>query len=120
MHLPLQITFRNIEHSDALEAKVRERADDLDHCYGRIMSCRVIIEALHKHHRNGNQFHVRIDLTVPEAELIANREPDEHHAYTDVHVAIRDAFDAMRRQLEDYAQRERGEVKTHAGAMGPS
>jgi len=50
---------------------------------------------------------------VPGGELVANREPDEHHAYSDVYVAIRDAFDAMRRQLEDYARRQRGQVKEH-------
>lgn len=114
MQLPLQITFRNFERSNAVENKVKERAEDLDRCYNRITSCRVIIEALHKHHHRGNQFHVRVDLTVPEGELVANREPDAHHAYTDVYVAVRDAFDAAHRQLAEHAWRERGDVKTHA------
>lgn len=113
MQLPLQITFRNLERSDAIEAKVRERADELDQFHNHIMSCRVIIEALHKHHRRGNQFHVRVDITAPEGEIIASREPDDHHAYTDVFVAIRDAFDATRRQLEDQVRRGRGQVKAH-------
>jgi cold shock CspA family protein len=56
---------------------------------------------------------ISIDVTVPGGELVANREPDEHHGYTDVYVAIRDAFDAICRQLEDYAQRQSREVKTH-------
>lgn len=113
MQLPLQITFRNMPPSAAVEAKVRERAENLDKFHEHIMSCRVVIESPHKHHHRGNLYQVRIDVTVPDGELVATQEPDEHHAYVDVYVAIRDAFDAIRRQLEDYARRRRGDVKTH-------
>lgn len=113
LKLPLQITFRNLGHSEAIEAKIRERAEKLSTFYNRIMSCRVAVEALHKHHQQGNHYHIRIDVKVPDRELVAGREPDEHHAYTDVYVAIRDTFDAMRRQLEDYARLQQGKVKTH-------
>ncbi|GMR18067.1 MAG: HPF/RaiA family ribosome-associated protein [Gammaproteobacteria bacterium] len=113
MKLPLQVEFRNLKSSDAIEAKVRERADKLGNFSDDIMSCRVVIEAHHKHHHKGNLYHVRVDLKVPNAELVANRDPGEHQAHEDVYVAIRDAFDAMRRQLEDYVRRRRGKVKTH-------
>lgn len=113
MQQPIQIAFRNLERSPAIEAKILERAQKLDEFYGRIMSCRVVVEAQHKHHRRGNHYQVRVDLTVPGGELVANREPDDHHAYTDVYVAIRDAFDAVGRQLEDYARRQRSDVKSH-------
>jgi len=53
------------------------------------------------------------DVTVPDGELVANREPDEHHSYTDVYVAIRDAFDTIRRQLEDHGRRQSRQVKAH-------
>lgn len=115
MQLPLQISFHNLERSDAIEARVRELAQRLERFSDTIMACRVAVESLHRHHRHGNHYHVRIDVTVPGAELIASREPDAHHAYTDVYVAIRDAFDAMQRQLEDHVRRVRGDVKTHAG-----
>jgi len=114
MQIPIQITFRNLKRSPALEAEVREHAERLDKFYDRITGCRVVIEERHKHHRRGNHFQVRVDVTVPGSELVANREPDEHHAYTDAHVAIRDAFDSMRRQLEDYARKQDGRVKAHA------
>jgi ribosomal subunit interface protein len=113
MQLPLQIQFRNLDPSPAIEARVRERVASLEKYYSPIMSCRVVVEAHHKHHHQGNLFHVRVDLKVPEAELVASREPGEHHAHEDVYVAIRDAFDAIRRQLEDYARRRRGEAKAH-------
>lgn len=113
MHTPLQITFRNFARSPAVEDKIRERAARLERYFGDIMGCRVAVELVHKHHRQGNHFHVRIDLTVPGDELVANREPDEHAAYTDVYVAIRDAFEAMDRMLEEYVRRMRRQVKAH-------
>jgi len=113
MQLPLQIVFRNLEWTEAIAEKIRERAAKLDQYCDSIMSCRVAVEAQHKHHRRGHHYHVRIDVTVPEAEVVASREPDEHHAYTDVYVAIRDAFNTMQRQLEDYERRRRRQVKAH-------
>lgn len=114
MQLPLQVVFRNMAPSAAIEANIRVRAQKLEQYYDRIMSCRVVVEQHHRHQRQGNLFHVRVDLKVPDAELIASRDPAEHHAHEDVYVAIRDAFDAVRRQLEDHARRRRGDVKAHA------
>lgn len=112
MQLPLQISFRDMEPSAAIEAKIRERAAKLDRYYERIMGCRVVIEAPHRRHHQGKLYHVRIDLTVPQGEVVVSREPVENHAHEDVYVAIRDAFDAAQRRLADYARRQRGDVKT--------
>ncbi len=120
MKLPVQITFRNMSPSEALEANVREKAQKLERYYDGIMSCRVIVEAHHKHHHKGNLYHVRIDLTVPGQELVVSREPVEDHSHEDVYVAVRDAFDAARRQLEDYARRRRHQVKRHQTAPEPT
>lgn len=114
MQVPLQISFRNMEPSAAVEAKVRERAAKLDRFFDRITSCRVVVEAPHQHHHQGKLFHVRIDLSVPGGELLVNRDPAKQHAHEDVYVAIRDAFDAARRQLDQYVAQRRGVVKAHA------
>lgn len=114
MPMPLQITFRNMERSPAVEANVQQHAAKLERFSDRILRCEVAVEALHKHHRRGNRYHVRIDLAVPGGELIASRQPDDHHAYTDVYVAIRDAFQALQRQLENHGQKAQRQVKTHA------
>ena len=113
MRQPLQINFRDIPQSDAIEARVREKAAGLDKFYEQIMTCRVMIEAPHGHHHKGNLYHIRIDLTVPNGEIVINRDPEDHHAHEDVYVAIRDAFDAARRRLQDYARKQRGDVKSH-------
>jgi ribosomal subunit interface protein len=115
MQTPLQITFRDLESSAAIEANIREKAAKLEQYYDQIMSCRVMVEAPHGHHHQGRLYQVRIDLGVPDGELVVSHE--HHHkdsAHEDVYVAIRDAFDAMRRQLEDYARKRRGKVKQHA------
>ena len=113
MQLPLQITFRHIEASEAVENSIRDYAGNLGQFYDQIMSCRVVVEENHKHHHQGRLYQVHIDLTVPGKELVVSREPGQHHAHEDIHVAIRDAFDAIRRQLEDHARKQRGHVKSH-------
>ena len=114
MELPLQITFRNMDPSAAVEERVRERVQRLEQFYDRIIGCRVVIEKPHRHHHQGKVVHVRIDVTLPKGgELIVNREPEENHAHEDAFVAVRDAFDAMQRQVQEYARKHRGEVKTH-------
>jgi cold shock CspA family protein len=99
--------------SPSLEALVHEKAATLDKFAADIMSCRVVVEPAGKHHQHGNLYEVRIDLTVPGEEIAVTREPGEHTANKDIHVALRDAFDAARRKLEDYVRRRRHAVKAH-------
>ena len=102
-----------MEPSPALETAVRERVEHLENYCNEIIGCSVIVEAPHKHHHKGNLFRLRIDVTVPGKEIVVKRSPDEHHAHEDPYVALRDAFDAVRRQLEDYVRKRRGKVKSH-------
>ncbi|MDZ7767882.1 MAG: HPF/RaiA family ribosome-associated protein [Woeseiaceae bacterium] len=113
MQLPLEITFRNIEPSPAMEAQIRRRAEKLERFAADIVSCRVTVEAPHKHHRHGRLFRVSVDVRLPGSEIVVNRGPSEHHAHEDVYVAIRDAFSAARRQVQDTVRKRRGDVKTH-------
>lgn len=113
MKLPLQIAFHNMPHSEAIEDEIRTKVDKLDEFCDQIMGCRVVVEVPHKHHEHGNFYQVRIDLTVPDEEIVINREAPEHTPYREVGVAIRDAFDAAARKLEDYVRRHRRDVKVH-------
>lgn len=101
--------------SPALEARIRELAARLDKFSGGIMRCHVIVEAPPKHQHQGGLFEVRIDLTVPEKEIATRRTHQIHHSHEDVYVALRDAFRAARRQLEDYERERRAPAKTHVG-----
>ena len=113
MQQPIQITFRNMDPSPGIEAAVREKASKLDTLYDKITGCHVVIEAPHRRHHQGVLYHVRIDLTVPGDELVVRRDPPEHHAHEDPYVAVRNAFDAIKRQLQDHVRRVRGSVKLH-------
>lgn len=101
MILPLQITFHEIDKSEALEVKIKEAAAKLDQFHESIIRCRVVVEALRRH-RTGNPYRLRIDVSVPGKELVVDREPGDRKAHEDVYVMVRDAFDAMERQLKDY------------------
>lgn len=114
MQLPLQISFRNMDASEAIEARIREKAGKLERFADRIMSCRVVIEAPNRRGHKGKLYHVRIDMKVPGGgEIVVNREAPENHAHEDVYVALRDAFNAAARQLEDHSRQRRGDVKVH-------
>jgi cold shock CspA family protein/ribosome-associated translation inhibitor RaiA len=113
MQVPPRITFQDIPTAPAVEARIRERIESLEHFFPDIVSCRVAVEAGARGHRHGKMYHVSITMTVPGHEIVVNRDPPEHHAHEDVLVAVRDAFDAARRQLEDYARRLRADTKTH-------
>ena len=112
MKLPLQISFHGMEPSEALEAAAAKKAHKLEEFCSDIMSCRVIIEQLQKHQHQGRPFAVRIDLRLPSRELCVNHVQDE-----DAYVALRDAFDDMKRQLEDAVRRLRGQEKQHPVAL---
>lgn len=108
MQIPLQITIRDMEPSAALDTHIREKVQKLDEFFDRIMSCRVVVEMPHKHQHQGKQFNVRIDIGVPGNEIVVNRDHSE-----DVYIALRDAFSAAKRQLEDHARKVRGDIKNH-------
>ncbi len=102
MKLPLQITSRNFSLTESVEQTIREKAAKLDQVYNNIMGCRVLVESPHRHQHQGNQYNVRIDLTVPGSEFVIKREENE-----DLHVAIRDAFDAAKRKVREYADKQK-------------
>ena len=131
MRLPVQITWRDMAPSPTVGAKIREEAAKLEEFYDRITSCRVTIEIPRRYLSGEYQFHIRIDLTLPGGEIVANHEPTLHSSlrrteseehskgqelsapHKDVYVAIRDAFKTARRKLQVYAHRQNGAVKHH-------
>ena len=105
MNIPLQVSFRNLEHSDFIEARIREKVEGLEKYFDRITSCRVVVEAPERHHHKGKLYHLRIELGVPGKEIVVSRKHHDDHSHEDVYVAIRDAFKAAKRQLEDYTRK---------------
>jgi ribosomal subunit interface protein len=115
MKLPVQVTFRNMDASDAIEQAVRRKIDWLERFHPRLMGCRVAVEAPHRHRKHDQLYRVRIDLTLPGGEIVSGRAPTARESHRDVYVAMRDAFVAVRRVLQDRVRRQRGQVKDHSG-----
>jgi ribosome-associated translation inhibitor RaiA len=125
---PVQISFRNMAASPALEAEMRARVAWLESFSPGITGCRVVLEIPHRHRRSGRPLHVRIELSLAGEPVIVTHEPapdttarsasrksDEAAGrHKDAYVAIHEAFDVARRRLQDVARRQRGDVKTRA------
>jgi ribosomal subunit interface protein len=100
MPAEVQVTMRGLQQSEALEARIRERVAKLDIQYpGLIIRCHVVAEQPHHHQQQGAQFVVRMDIAVPGRNIAVNRDHSE-----DIYVALRDACDAARRQLDQHAR----------------
>lgn len=114
MKVPLEITYRDVDKTDAIESLVHEKVAKLEEVCNYISSCHIAIEKIHDRPRSGSPYRVRIDMTVPPGhELVAERNPGESAQYDPLDAVIRDAFNAARRQLQELNQRQRKRVKTH-------
>jgi cold shock CspA family protein len=101
--------FHNTEPSAAFEADIRKRVAKLEKLYGRLTSCRVSVEALHRQHRTGNVFEVHIEIVAPGRTIVVSREPHrvaERHRKPTIRNAIHDAFKTAEERLKSFkAQR---------------
>lgn len=103
----VRITFRGLEPSPYVEERIREKAGKLFEHSSRIQTCDVVVDSPDAHHHKGGAFHVTLEVSIPGRHLVVNRDSGEDHSHEDVYVAIRDAFDAMTRQLDDIAGKQR-------------
>ena len=103
MDRELQITARELDGSDALLSRIREKVDKLEHLYDHIVSCHVVVESPERRHHKGKLYNCRIHLHIPGDEIVINREPNE-----DPYISVRDAFEAAKRQLQDHVDKRRG------------
>jgi Sigma 54 modulation protein / S30EA ribosomal protein len=110
MAYPIEITFRNMPTSQALSGILRRHAEALGRYHPRIVACRVALELLGRHRHKGRIINVRIDVSVPGSEIVVERSPAGRLTHTDVRLAIRDAFAAARRQIQDAVRRRRPRV----------
>jgi cold shock CspA family protein len=131
MQLPPVITFRRLRGTNALDADIRTRLEQLERYAPGLMAARVLVEPAERHHRDGNRVHVRIDLTLPGGEVVVSHEAslrptaralaaqrtwksnEPDRAHTHAAFAVREAFAVARRRLQDRVRRRRGSVKVH-------
>lgn len=113
MESPLQLSFKEMDASPSIEALVKQRVARLEKFYDRITRCHVVIEQPDRHQRKGRHYEVRIHVGVPEHELVVDHDPGRRERHERPEPAVRDAFDAMEKQLKAWLQQVRGDVKTH-------
>lgn len=108
-----QITYRGMEHSPALDARIRELCNKLEEFHPKITSCHVVVDEVDRHKQKGNHFEVRVDLHIPHKEVVASLKEHE-----DPYVALHDAFHVVMRKLDEDLDRQRGRVKRHDAERG--
>ena len=113
MQRPLEIHFHQMDSSPAIEARIREKAAELERFSERITGCRVTVEKAQRRHHQGDLFRIRVEIDTPGKELAVTHTGPRDHAHEDVYVALRDAFNAAVRRLEDHVRMRRGKVKAH-------
>jgi len=135
MQVTPTITFRGVRRTTRLETHILTHVRRLEKYYPRASGCRVLVEAAQRPHQAGNRYHVRIDLSVPGREIVVAHQASQHATAQQVHarrltkatesdpalkhvrVAIRKAFDAARRRLQDYARRRRRPARVSARSI---
>lgn len=108
MQTPVEIIWHNLDPSPTVEDKIRGRVRRLEKFFDRIIGCHVVVEAPHQRHQTGNEFEVRLEVTVPRSVLTVDRKPGRNRAHADIQVAVRDAFDAMDRKLRRWKEKHSG------------
>jgi ribosomal subunit interface protein len=108
-----QVSFDDLPVEEAVRDAALDHVAQLERFSDRITGCHVVIAQPHRHHRQGRLYTVRVDIVVPGGEIVVNRDHHLDHAHEDVFVALRDAFDAARRQLEDHVRRLSRVEKVH-------
>ena len=113
MTIPVQITFRHMDSSPAVETRVRELADHLGVFSDRIQSCRVVLDSPHRHQHQGKVFNVKVQLSLPGEDVVVDMERPQRDGHEDVYVVLRDAFGAAERQLKARMAAMRNEANRH-------
>ena len=116
METPAEVTFKDIDHSDAIEVRIRERVSKLEAMSDEIVHCQVWVRAPHRRHK-GTEYVIDISVQMPGSTLHIDRRPGDDHAHTDIYVAIRDAFNAMERQLRKWQDQHKGRPEVHEAPL---
>jgi len=114
MQVPLEVDYRNVDKTEALESLIRDKVAKLEQVCNQLDSCRISVEKVHEQPRSGSPYRVRIDATVPPGhEIAVAKNPGEGSRDAPLETVIRDAFQAARRRLNELNERQHGHTKQH-------
>ena len=100
-----QVVFHGMDHSDAVETRIREEIQKLERLNDHITDCRVAVESPHNHQSSGSPYNISININVP-GDRLAVSSGAQKADHSDVNIAVRDAFATMTRRLKDYNERK--------------
>jgi ribosome-associated translation inhibitor RaiA len=107
MNSPVQITFRRMEHSLALETRIRELMLRLEKFSAHILRCHVVVGPPQRHSRQGAPCEFRVEISVPEEKIVIDRLHPLDKSHENPYVELDHLFQAARRRLEDYERKRR-------------
>ncbi|MBN2269548.1 MAG: ribosome-associated translation inhibitor RaiA [Sedimentisphaerales bacterium] len=115
MQGPIQITFKGVQKTEAIESLIHEKIAKLERICSYMISCRVTVEITNRHQKTGSPFRINIDMAVPPGhELVVKHTSTQGNLHDPLPNVLREAFNIADRRIEELVQRQRGEVKTHA------
>lgn len=114
-----QVTFHNIDQTEALNDAVNKRIAKLERYCDQIIAGRVVLDCPHNNHHKGKVYSVGLEIHTPSKEVRVNQDQHDNHAHEDLYVAIRDAFNAAERQLKDIDKKHRAVPHHQLDAMAP-
>jgi ribosomal subunit interface protein len=105
MAIPVQITFRDIDPSDAVEARINERVQRLEKFASRATGLHVTVAAPHQSGHKGQIYQFTLELLLPKGDIVIKQGDTPNHAHEDIYVAMRDAFQALERRVQDHLEK---------------
>ncbi|MFP4376014.1 MAG: HPF/RaiA family ribosome-associated protein [Spirochaetales bacterium] len=115
MQIPLEVSFRDVEHTDQLDQLIEYQASRLDKFHSHIMGCHIAVEKPQEHVSSGRPWRVRLDITVPRSnEVVVVKDSGKGDMHEPLEAVIRDAFDTAERNLKSLKEQQRNEVKANA------
>jgi ribosome-associated translation inhibitor RaiA len=105
MQVPLEISYHNIDKSQAADEVIRAHVADLEEIYDRITSCRVRVDRRADNDNHSIPPVVRIELGIPGQKNVVVAHEPEHlqrkFQTPDLSNAIHEAFRIAERRLQD-------------------
>jgi len=106
-----EISYPDFEPLERIKVTIKKQLEKLERLFQGIINCHVFVRSPHSHSKKPI-FHIQIHLEIPGYDLYINREAQKDYAHQDINIAIRDAFNALKRQLRE---RRKTMIKHHPG-----